>query len=75
MPMVMSKEEMQFYLHKPPSTEYSLSHIAKSMQNIERLLEIICEVFKSQTEDDGKTEIRPSLPDSSWEPLSKGGYK
>lgn len=75
MPSVMSNEEMRYFLNRPPTKEYSLNSIAETMQNIEKLLEIICEVLKSKTEDDGKTEIRPSLPDSSLEPLSKGGYK
>lgn len=51
MPLVMSNEEMQYYKNRPPSSEYSLSHIAKSMKNIESLLEAVVDALQKFTDE------------------------
>lgn len=48
----LTKEEMDyFFKHRPPSSEYSLSQIAKSMKNIESLLEAVVDALQKFTDE------------------------
>lgn len=42
---------MKFYMDNPPSSEYSLSQIAQSIENIESLLKAVVDALQKFTDE------------------------